>query len=123
MRAKFNSYSSLGLKNLTYQQRLQILGIESFKLRRETKILLTVFKYIRSFNNVPDLCKHIFIVENTRNGLLLDIPNTRFKFSDKNFFINAIKLFNSLPKTIRNETKLSTFKQNVKMFLSENISF
>jgi hypothetical protein len=113
----------IGLTNLTYQQRLEILGIESLKLRRETKLLLTVFKSIHNFNDVPDLWKDIFIVENTRNGLLLDIPNTRFKFSDNNFFINAIKLLNSLPKTIRNETKLSTFKQNVKKFLSENISF
>ena len=119
---KFICYKK-GLTNLTYQQRLEILGIESLKLRRETKILLTVFKCIHSFNDVPDLWKDIFIVKNTRNGLLLNIPNIRFKFSDKNFFINAMKLFNSLPITIRNETKLSTFKQNVKKFLSENISF
>ncbi len=84
--------------------------------------MFTVFKCIHCFKEVPDLWKNIFIVENTRNGLLLDIPNTRFKFSDKKFFINDMKL-NSLPKTIRNETKLSTFKQNVKKFLSESISF
>jgi len=64
---KFICYKN-GLTNLTYHQRLEILGVESLKLRRETKILLTVFKCIHSLSDVPDLWKHIFIVENTRNG-------------------------------------------------------
>ncbi len=38
-------------------------------------------------------------------------------FLKKKLFINAIKLFNSLPKTIRNETKLSkNFFQRISLF-------
>ncbi len=83
---------------------------------------MTVFKCIYNFNDVPDLWKEIFETKTTRNGLILNISKIRFKFLDKNFFINAMKLFISLPIFIRNETNLSVFLQNVKKFLSKNIS-
>jgi hypothetical protein len=75
------------------------------------------------FVDIPNIWKDIFKTKTTRNGLLIELPKTKLKFCGKNFFINSINLFNSLPIFIRNETKLSIFIQNVKTFLNENIVF
>ena len=53
--------------------------------------------------------ENIFNFKTSRNGLVLQIPKTRLKFCDKNFFINAMYLFNSLTIFIRNEKNMSTF--------------
>ncbi len=86
-------------------------------------MFLSVFIIIHNFTDVPNIWKNTFKTKITRNGLFLELPKTRMKFCDKNFFINAIHLFNSLPICIRNESKLEIFKQNVKTFLIENIVF
>jgi hypothetical protein len=66
----------------------------------------------------------IFLKKNdTRNGLMFEIPKTRIKICDKSFFINAMKLFNSLPKIVRNETEFLLYLKNVKIFLKKNIVF
>jgi hypothetical protein len=97
------------------------LILESLQLRRKLNILLIVFKCIHNFTDVPNIWKNTFKTKITRNGLFLELPKTRMKFCDKNFFINAFHLFNSLPICKRNESKLKIFNQNVKTFLIENI--
>jgi hypothetical protein len=106
---------------MSYKQRLENLNLESLQLRRKLNILLIVFEFIHNFTDVPNIWKNIFKTKITRNGLFLELPKTRMKFCNKNFIINAIHLFNSLPICIRNESKLKIFKQNVKTFLIENI--
>jgi len=113
---KFISFKN-GISGLTYTQRLQNLNLEPLKIRRYTKCLIIVFKCINHYNTVPNLWKNIFKFKSTRNGLILDIPITRLKFCDKNFFINSMYIFNNLPIFIRNEKNLSLFTQNVKQFL------
>jgi hypothetical protein len=97
------------------------LILESLQLRRKLNILLIVFKCIHNFTDVPIIWKNTFKTKITRNGLFLELPKTRMKFCDKNFFINAFHLFNSLPICKRNESKLKIVIQNVKTFLIENI--
>jgi hypothetical protein len=88
-----------------------------------SKYYLFVFKCIHNYKGVPNIWKNIFKTNGTRNGLMLETPKTRIKICDKNFFINAMKLFHSLSKIVRNETEFSLYLKNVKIFLKKNIVF
>ncbi len=119
---KFICYKN-GFCDISYEKRLESLNLDSIQMRRETNILIFVFKCIHNYEGVPNIWKNIFKTNDTRNGLMLEIPKTRIKICDKNFFINAMKLFNSLPKIIRNETEFSLYLKNVKIFITKNIVF
>ena len=52
---------------------------------------------------------------NTRNNnILLKMPKVKLEFAKNGFYFMGAKLFNSLPKTIRE--KDTTFKKEVKLF-------
>ena len=92
---------------LTYEERLTICGIFSLKKRRDIQILKMVFKSIRGLHKIKDKFANDFIVyESSRNGLFCRIPTN---YNQKDFVVFAAKLFNSLPKCIRNEKSLTKF--------------
>jgi hypothetical protein len=55
--------------------------------------------------------------ESTRNGIFCKINSNRLSLSDKYFFDYCIKLFNKLPKHIRNECKISKYVIECKKYL------
>ncbi len=78
-------------------------------VRGGIKILKLVFKSIHYYNDFPLSWKNKFLIKDTRNVCMLDKIHTRIQFCDKNFFVHAINLFNSLPNQIRNEKHFVKF--------------
>ena len=86
---------------MNYENRLRFLGIFSLQKRRNIQILKIVFKIQYNLFKINNKWKNeITFYENSRNGLFCKLPNN---YKSKNFFINASKLFNVLPKHIRCE--------------------
>jgi len=50
----------------------------------------------------------------TRNGIIIEVPKTRIQKCDQHFFIQISKEFNSLPKDIRNKINEKNFTDIVK---------
>ena len=85
------------------------------KKRRYIQILKMVFKSIRGLHKIKDKFANDFIIyESSRNGLFCRIPTN---YNQKDFFVFAAKLFNSLPKCIRNEKSLTKFNILLEDFL------
>ncbi len=110
----------MGLRNLSYSNRLEKLNLNPLSVRRDLKILKLLFKSINNYDSTPHSWRQIFITKDTRNGLLLESLNTRINFCDKNFFNYCITLFNSLPKCIRNENSFVKFMNDCELFLMNN---
>ncbi len=56
------------------------------------------------------------LFDNSRNGIVIKIPETCIKKCDQQFFIRISKEFNDLPKDIRNSITQTSFIKNVKIF-------
>jgi len=104
-----------GNYDMSYEQRLDFLNIFSLQKRRDIQILKTVFKIrYNLFKTENKWSKELSFYENSRNGMFCKIPVI---YKSKNFFINASKLFNDLPKSIRNEKSFNKFVNNLEIFL------
>ena len=57
-----------GFYDMSYEQRLESLNLDSIQMRRETNILITVFKCIHNYKEVPNIWKNIFKTNYTRNS-------------------------------------------------------
>ena len=70
---------------------------------------------------VPDIKNNwlteICFYESTRNGICCKTIMNRICLTDKYFFDYCIKLFNGLPKNVRNECKISKFVKECKNYL------
>jgi hypothetical protein len=111
----------MGYYNLSYKDRLKLLNLKPLQLRNDLCILKYVFKSIYNYNNICVHWKNFFVTNNTRNGLVISNINTRINLCDKNFFVYAIKLFNSLPIDIRNEQSFICYKSKLELFLLRNM--
>ena len=70
-----------------------------------------------NFEGIPSNYKKLFVLNKSRNGNLIHNIFTRINLCDNNMFVMGIKLFNTLPIDIRNETKYSKFCKLCLMFL------
>ena len=110
--AKINGY-----ENLHYWDRLSGLKLMSLQRRRERYCILHLHKILHGA--VPnDL--NITFHHNDRRGLCADIPvmtkSTKAKFQslfDSSYSVLAPRLWNSVPKHIREEEKFETFKSKL----------
>ena len=58
---------------------------------------------------------------NTRNrGILLTLPKVKLEFERRAFYFYGAKLFNDLPKEIRNESDFTDFKISLRKHLNHN---
>ena len=108
--------NKMNMLDLNYKQRLEIIGIKKLETRRDIRILINLFKYCKSNYKRLHVFNNIYKFVNNRNGKFLYVPRTRNNLCDRNFYINSIKLYNSLPIYIRNIEKLSLFKRSLNLF-------
>ena len=109
------------LKRLNYWERLRALRMYSQQRRLERYRILYAWKIL---NNLAPNCG-LEEMSSERRGRELRIPNYKGRMGvkslrEQSFQVHAPKLFNSLPKQIRNAKYLSLdeFKQKLDKFLS-----
>ena len=122
------SYTSRieGLSNLNYWDRLSELGLYTLERRRERYALIYIYKIIRGFvPNIPNDKYKILTYDSLRRGRLCRIPelnrNSLLRYqtlSENSFAIKAPRLFNSLPRDLRNlDGDIDLFKKNLDLLL------
>ena len=95
------------------------------KLRIEFKIVLIVFKIFKGFapfylsSLITHKPKSRYNLRNSRDKTLLSCPSFKFKASlgDQAFMFTAPKLWNNLPRDIRESSSINNFKSKLKTFL------
>ena len=113
------------MNDLNYWQRLETLGLYSLDLRRERYIIIYVWKIIHGI--VPNIegRNKIQTHMNERLGLKCNIPRRITSATDRiqsckdnNFFVNGPRLFNCLPRDIREcRENQDIFKRRLDNFL------
>ena len=117
-----------GIGHLNYWQRLEHLRLHSLERRRERYQIIYVFKVITSI--VPNFSNQKFRIETVlsgRRGRSCVLPPLNTGTSarmqtivDGSFSVRGAKLFNSLPKKLRNfEGSVDSFKNALDSFLSK----
>ena len=112
-----------GLWGLTYWEQLKTLGLFSLQRRRERYLMIYLWKILENLVPNPKPEQIYTKYENHRLGRMCFVPNVRnglYKdLQTSTFSYNAAKLFNCLPKYIRDLTNCSTadFKHNLDLYL------
>ena len=115
------------MQELSYWERLQYLQLYSLQRRRERYLIIYLWKIIEG--KVPNIRLregNISTKTSERRGRMCELRKIQTKASEKiktlvdaNFAVRAAKLFNALPRAIRNTTGVSTetFKKRLDAFL------
>ena len=93
------------------------------KLRIEFKIVLIVFKIFKGF--APSYLSSLvtrkpesrYNLRNSRDKTLLSYPSFKSTLGDRAFMLAAPKLWNNLPRDIRESSSINSFKSKLKTFL------
>ena len=108
------------VSQLNYWERIKVLKLYSQERRMERYRILYSWKILEGFS--PNC--GLEVQHSDRRGRELKVPvlKSKGKFQtlrEKSFQVHGAKLFNSLPKSIRNLTKLSVdgFKQKLDVYL------
>ena len=115
------------VKHLDYWSRLQHLKLYSIQRRHERYAIIYIWKIIQ--NLAPNLTINpVTTIKSERRGVYCNIPPVRHTgcsakvstIRENSFAIRGPRLFNSLPREIRELTDVSvdTFKRSVDKFLS-----
>ena len=113
------------LKNLTYPEQLKKLKLYSLERRRERYLIIYLWKMMEGL--VPE-CIDLKRRNRDRNGRSIKLPllnrtaPARIKtLREGSFFIQSVKLFNALPRNIRDMSGCSVdhFKRKLDKFLLE----
>ena len=109
------------LKELSYWERLAKIKLNSQQRRFERYQIIYVWKTLEKL--VPDTNITLSNDENSRVGRMCKVPALKPKERKKrenSFQIAGPKLFNCLPKSIRNLKNIGVeeFKENLDLFLS-----
>ena len=110
------------VKNLSYWERLQELRMNSENRRLERYKIIYVWKILE--NIVPNpgvmITNENWNDDNFLRGRLCSIPKWKSKEKLDSFQVMGPRIFNTLPKVIRNMTKcgIEEFKSVLDMFLT-----
>ena len=105
------------MNNLSFEQRLSSLQLESLSSSRDMNDLIMVFKFVKNFPALYSKCFFTYNSNCTRgHKYKLYKPSVKtdchkFSFSDR-----AIDLWNNLPPNIVECTTLECFKKSLKKF-------
>ena len=114
---KFIFYKS-GKHDLSYEDRLKILKLETLEKRRKILIMKLLFKIkSKNLSIPPKWFNELTFKENPRTRCRADIKMNRLIKSDKYIFDYSAKMFNSLPINIRNECNFNIFVNNLNYLL------
>ena len=109
------------VKHLPYWERLKKLNLMSLQRRRERYIIIQVYKIIKHL--APNDIK-VGFYQNERYGLMCKIPtlgkNSKSKYQkiyDDSFHVIAAKLWNKIPREIKEKKTLNSFKDALTKFL------
>ena len=114
----------VGMKGLSYQQRLEKIKLPSLEYRRVRGDLIEVYKIVHQKYD-PVITNTLFTIsenkKNTRKSNSLNLCKPSFnKQQYKMFFTNrVINLWNSLPEEIVNAPTLNNFKNKVYRLFSD----
>ena len=113
------------IKHLTYPEQLKRLKLYSLERRRERYLIIYLWKMLEGL--VPK-CIDLERRNRKRNGRSFKLPilkrdaSARLKsIREDSFFVHSVKLFNSLPREIRDlkGCKIEKFKRELDKFLLE----
>ena len=110
------------VRHLPYWERLKELNIMSLQRRRERYIIIHVFKIYNQL--APNDLKMSFFF-NERRGICCNIPpivkSSKQKYQsqyDSSFRVTGAKLWNLLPKAIKNKPTLESFKAALTKYIT-----
>jgi hypothetical protein len=107
------------LKHLRYEEILKKkIGRTSLENRRKIKILDLVQKIRFNFNCIPnEWYSRLSFTNNDRNGVYIRSNRIRIYKCEQTFFNYCCKVFNDLPKELRNIEEYKAFMKGVKTIL------
>uniref|UniRef100_A0A8C3F2F9 Reverse transcriptase domain-containing protein n=1 Tax=Chrysemys picta bellii TaxID=8478 RepID=A0A8C3F2F9_CHRPI len=101
-----------GMENLSYERRLEELGLFSLTKRRLRGDMIALFKYIRGINTREgeELFQLSTNVDTRTNGYKLAVGKFRLEIRRRFLTIRGVKYWNSLPRETVGAKDLSGFK-------------
>jgi len=103
-----------GLEELSYEQRMDVLGLESLEIRRLKFDLVNVFKIIHGL--IPVEMENYFMPGNvTTRGhdYKLFVPHQRVNAMKFSFAVRVISKWNALPPHVVNSHSVAMFKNDL----------
>lgn len=108
-----------GKCDLDYEARLKFLDIDSLDKRRKIQLMKLIFKIRNRFKEIPiHWFNELEFYEHHRLGTFARLRFNRIVTTDKNLFDYSIKMFNELPKTIRNENNFCKYNNLINCHLN-----
>ena len=108
----------LGKSDLTYDKRLEYLGLQSLEIRRKISALKMLYKVRHSPQKMPiNRTQNFNFYQTSRNGLFIRTQFRRIDRIDKNFFNYCIKIFNNLPLFKRNQIDFKGFLNDLQNYV------
>lgn len=111
------------VQHLSYWDRLKALNLMSLQRRRERYILIHVYKILHGL--APNDLEMQFY-ENARRGTCCRIPplvkNSKPKYQskyDQSFRVIGAKLWNLLPKRVKDKKSMESFKHSLSKFITQ----
>ena len=122
------SFSVYGATLPYIQQKIERLESRAEKLvgrkvpKRDHIIKKKICTYVHKCLNDKNVCdsfKNYFKIKNSKintrsNGTMLTIPKVKLEIAKSSFYYQGTKIFNSLPKNLRIEKDLKSFKTKIK---------
>ena len=112
----------LGCKDLNYWDRLKKLDLYSLQRRRELIMITHIFKIKNGiYPNSFDLTFKVHKRTNSTKAVLKPLPRVRGKLLttyEQSFIIKSCKLWNILPSHLTQLSSLSSFKTQLRIFVS-----
>jgi hypothetical protein len=108
------------MHGLSYEQRLEILGLPSLSVRRTITDLIFVHKILNNFYELP--LRQMFILNNRRElrGHLKKLIKSRFRKQTRQYFfsVRVVGLWNSLPDNIVRSRSVYGFRTCLYQFFN-----
>jgi hypothetical protein len=104
-----------GLREMTYEQRLSHLQLESLEARRRQADLLVVFKALRGLLHIdPKTLGVELCTTSTRaNSINININRASCVLAGKSFNYRISKIWNSLPANVKQSSSINVFKRHI----------
>jgi len=105
-----------GLRSLSYDERLTVLGLERLELRRIYADLTMCYKIVYGLINIPFDAFFKFADCNSTRGHPVKLlhPDARINARAHSFPVRVVSLWNRLPAATVLATNLQTFKTSIR---------